>query len=92
MSEAGSTKRSPPVSSPRTSASNTSTAALPAPDLAVGTVDLDYFDASGPQVAGQAGPIRAGAFDPHSYYFTETRQPAQQFVVPIGGGGELGHA
>src|SRR6266566_8216561 len=63
--------------------------ALPAPVLAVGAVDLDDPDAGGGDVAGQAGPVAAGALDADQADGPEPAQPAQQPGVAGRGDGEL---
>src|SRR5260370_422957 len=63
--------------------------ALPAPVLAVGAAGLDDPDAGGRDVAGQAGPVAAGALDAGQADGPEPAQPAQQPGVAGRGDGEL---
>jgi len=51
---------------------------LPAAVLAVGAVDLDNADTSPGDVAGQAGAVAAGAFDPDQAGGPEPAQPLQE--------------
>jgi hypothetical protein len=66
--------------------------ALPAPVLAVGTVDLDDPDAGRGDVAGQAGAVAAGPLDPGQADSPEPAQPAGQAGVAGRGDRELLHA
>jgi hypothetical protein len=59
--------------------------------LAVRAVDLENFYARSPQVAGQAGPIRAGALHPDPHRRAERAQPDQQRLVARRGGRKLLH-
>jgi hypothetical protein len=63
--------------------------ALPAAVLAVGADCLDDPDAGGGDVAGQAGAVAAGPFDPGQADGPEPAQPAQQAGVAGRGGREL---
>ena len=63
--------------------------ALPAPVLPVGTVYLDDPDTSCGDVAGQAGAVTAGPFDPDQADRPEPAQPAQQAGVAGRSGREL---
>jgi hypothetical protein len=66
--------------------------ALPAAGLAIAAVGLDHHDVLCGQVAGQAGAVGAGAFDPDLHQPAEGGQPGQQNRVAGSGGGELGIA
>ena len=63
--------------------------ALPAPVLAVRAVHLDDPDTGRGDVAGQAGAVAAGAFDPDQADGPEPAQPAQQAGISGRGGREL---
>jgi hypothetical protein len=63
--------------------------ALPAPVLPVGTVHLHDPDTGRSDVAGQAGAVAAGAFDPGQADGPEPAQPGQQAGIAARGGREL---
>jgi hypothetical protein len=63
--------------------------ALPPPVLAVGAVDLDHPDTGRGDVAGQAGAVAAGPFDPDQADGPEPAQPGQQAGVTGRGSREL---
>ena len=66
--------------------------ALPAAVLPVGAVYFHHPDPSRGDVAGQAGAVAAGAFDPGQADSPEGAQPAQQPRISGRRGGELLHA
>jgi hypothetical protein len=63
--------------------------ALPAAVLPAGTVDLHDPDTRRGDVAGQAGAVAAGAFDPDQAHSPEPAQPAKKAGVAGRGGREL---
>ena len=63
--------------------------ALTAAVLPVGPVHLDDPDAGRGDVAGQAGAVAAGPFDPDQAHRPEPRQPVQQTCIAGRGGREL---
>jgi hypothetical protein len=63
--------------------------ALPAAVLAVGAAGLDDADAGCGDVAGQAGAVAAGAFDPDQADGPEPAQPFQEAGVAGRAGREL---
>jgi hypothetical protein len=54
--------------------------ALAVPVLSVGAVNLDYPDAGGSEVTGQASPVAAGPFDPYQAERAEGSQPSQSLA------------
>ena len=62
--------------------------ASPAAPLTVGPVDLDHPHAFAVQVAGETGPVGAGALDPGQLHLTEATEPPQQCSIALGCGGE----
>ena len=66
--------------------------ALPVPVLPVRAIHLHHPHPGRDQIAGQPGPVAAGALDAGQSEVPETAQPAEQFRVPGCCGGELLHA
>jgi hypothetical protein len=62
--------------------------AAPAAVAAVGSVDLQDFDAGLGQVPGDTGPVAAGAFDADLAEVAKAAHPAQHGPVAGPGGGE----
>ena len=66
--------------------------APPAAHLAVGSVDLDYGDACGAEMAGEPGAVGAGALHPDAGQRPERAHPAQHLLIAACVGVEAGGA